>query len=85
MSTENLTPQQQTVIIQFITETQEQVDFGELKSAVLEMFEAAQISDIYSMTSGQRHLNFQNFKTIYNLMLKMEMMFQPDMTGVNLL
>lgn len=73
------------LVLQFVKEVKEQVDFSELKNATMEMFEAAQTSDIFNITGQQRSVNFQNFKLMYNLFLKLDMLYNPDVNGVNTL
>ena len=79
------TVSQEALILQFVSEVKAQVDFSELKTATLEMYEAAQSNDIFNITGAQRSVNFQNFKLMYNLFLKLDMLYNPDINGVNTL
>lgn len=70
-------------ILDSVKDTQNQVDFGDLKQLTMEMYQNAHASELFGMTPQERYENFYKFKLLYNLLLIFEMQFQPALTGVN--
>lgn len=85
MSQENQNTKRTQLITELITETHDAVDVGNLKSFVLDTYSDAQMSPLFGTTPEQRYENFYYFKQLYNMLLKLEMYFSADITGVNTL
>lgn len=80
MSNEN-----QNQVLQAVSNAQQHHDFGELKQFLLHTFTNANASEQFGMTEQERFTNFIQFRGLYNLLLRLEMHYNPDITGVNLL
>lgn len=85
MYKENLKQSQVDFIVSTTAQVQHEAVFGELKQFVLEAYENALLSEMFVSTPQQAHENFFMFKQLYNLLLKFEMCFDPELTGVNTL
>lgn len=85
MTAENLTKDQKQCIVQFVVEAQKQVSIRDLKCLATHMYENALISDQFIFNPQENHSRFFEFKNLYNLLLKLEMIFDPEIQEVNLL
>lgn len=85
MFTENALNEKAALQLDFLTEVKERIGFGEAKTAIMAMYEAAQLADYYGATALERNANFQYFKLLYNLFLKLDMLENPTENGVNTL
>lgn len=85
MQTDNEHEPNLALVVDYVLDLQNRVDIGDLKQLTMDLYQNAQASEIYNTTAEERFTNFYNFKLLYNFLLKLEMQFQPGMTGVNLM
>lgn len=85
MQTENLTKNQRRQIIEAVESLQNQATASLVKNDLLDMYKASLAEDEYNVTAMQRIGKFHSFQHLYNLLLTVQMQYEPTETGINLL
>lgn len=85
MTTENLTEQMREQIISAVLDAHNCADLSNLVEFLTESYADAQLSPLCGSTPEVRYNNFYNFKNLYNLLKKLEMQLDPDITEINIL
>lgn len=85
MFKEDLNKDQTASILSAVAQLQEQADVSLAKNDLLDMYTSSLTDDDANATPMQRLGKFHSFKHLYNFLLRVQMQYEPQDTGVNLL